>query len=252
MRVYLDHNATTPLHPDVLAAMLPFLGERFGNPSSVHAWGREARHALETARGDVAGALGVAEKDCIVFTGGGTEANNLALTGVLGSRTDRPRHLIVSAVEHHAVLHTADHLERLGCAVTRLSVDREGVLDPDDVRRAIRPDTVLVSLMHANNETGVLLPDRRRCSGVPRAGRPVPHRCDPDFREGTRECRGTGRGPSLRLRTQDPRPQRDRCPLRPTGDGHDPPDPRRMARAGAPRGTENVAGAVGLAVPRRF
>ena len=158
MRVYLDHNATTPLHPDVLAAMLPFLGERFGNPSSVHAWGREARHALETARQGVAGALGVAEKDCIVFAGGGTEANNLALTGVVASRTDRPRHLIVSAVEHHAVLHTADHLERLGCAVTRLPVDREGVLDPDDVRRAIRPDTVLVSLMHANNETGVLFP----------------------------------------------------------------------------------------------
>ena len=158
MRVYLDHNATTPLHPDVLAAMLPFLGERFGNPSSVHAWGREARHALETARQGVAEALGVAEKDCIVFAGGGTEANNLALTGVVASRTDRPRHLIVSAVEHHAVLHTADHLERLGCAVTRLPVDREGVLDPDDVRRAIRPDTVLVSLMHANNETGVLFP----------------------------------------------------------------------------------------------
>jgi len=158
VRVYLDHNATTPLHPDVLAAMLPFLGERFGNPSSVHAWGREARHALETARQGVAGALGVADKDCIVFTGGGTEANNLALAGVLGARTGRPRHLIVSAVEHHAVLHTADHLERQGCAVTRLSVDREGVLDPDDVRRAIRPDTVLVSVMHANNETGVLFP----------------------------------------------------------------------------------------------
>lgn len=158
MRVYLDHNATTPLHPDVLAAMLPYLGERFGNPSSVHAWGREARHALETARQGVAGVLGVADKDCIVFTGGGTEANNLALTGVLGARSGRPRHLIVSAVEHQAVVHTADHLERQGCAVTRLAVDREGVLDPHEVRRAIRPDTVLVSLMHANNETGVLFP----------------------------------------------------------------------------------------------
>jgi cysteine desulfurase len=158
VKVYLDHNATTPLHPDVLSAMLPFLGERFGNPSSVHGWGREARQALEASRQGVARVLGVADKDCIVFTGGGTEANNLALTGVLGARTGRPRHLIVSAVEHHAVLHTADHLERQGCAVTRLSVAREGVLDPDDVRRAIRPDTVLVSLMHANNETGVLFP----------------------------------------------------------------------------------------------
>ena len=158
MKVYLDHNATTPLHPDVLAAMLPFLGERFGNPSSGHAWGREARQALEASRQEVAGALGVADKDCVVFTGGGTEANNLALTGVVAARADRPCHLIVSAVEHPAVLHTADHLENQGCAVTRLSVDREGVLDPDDVRRAIRPDTVLVSLMHANNETGVFFP----------------------------------------------------------------------------------------------
>jgi cysteine desulfurase len=158
VKVYLDHNATTPLHPEVLAAMLPFLGERFGNPSSVHGWGREARHALETARQGVAAALGVAEKDCIVFTGGGTEANNLALIGVVAARADRARHLIVSAVEHPAVLHTADHLERQGCAVTRLPVDRDGVLDPDDVRRAIRSDTVLVSLMHANNETGVLFP----------------------------------------------------------------------------------------------
>jgi cysteine desulfurase len=158
VRVYLDHNATTPLHPDVLAAMLPFLGERFGNPSSAHAWGRESRQALEKARGDLAQALGATDKDSIVFTGSGTEADNLAITGVVGARTGRLRHLIVSAVEHHAVLHTADHLERQGCAVTRLSVDREGVLDPDDVRRAIRPDTVLVSVMHANNETGVLFP----------------------------------------------------------------------------------------------
>jgi cysteine desulfurase len=158
VKVYLDHNATTPLHSDALAAMLPFLGERFGNPSSVHAWGREARQALEKARGDLAQALGTPDKNSIVFTGSGTEASNLALTGVVASRTDRPCHLIVSVVEHHAVLHTAEHLERLGCAVTRLSVDREGVLDPEDVRRAIRPDTVLVSLMHANNETGVLFP----------------------------------------------------------------------------------------------
>jgi cysteine desulfurase len=156
--VYLDNNATTPLHPDVLTAMLPHLGERCGNPSSVHAWGREARLALEAARASLARALGIGDKDCLVFTGGGTEADNLALLGVLAARGWSSRHLIVSAVEHHAVLRAADHLERLGVAVTRLPVDRDGLLDPDDVRRALRPDTALVSLMHANNETGVLFP----------------------------------------------------------------------------------------------
>lgn len=158
MRVYLDHNATTPLHPDVLAAMMPFLSDRFGNPSSTHAWGRDARHALDTAREAVAHAVGAQERDCIVFTGGGSEADNLALQGALGTEPDRRRHLIVSAVEHHAVLHTANHLERRGCAVTRLPVDPQGMLDPGDVRRAIRPETALVSIMHSNNETGVVFP----------------------------------------------------------------------------------------------
>jgi len=159
MRAYLDHNATTPLHPDVFEAMRPSLTEWFGNPSSVHAWGRDARTALETARKGLADALGAADKDCLVFTGGGTEADNLALRGVLAAHPDGG-HLIVSSVEHHAVLHTADHLELHGCRVTRLSVDADGRLDPEDVRRAIRPDTLLVSLMHANNETGVLFPIR--------------------------------------------------------------------------------------------
>jgi cysteine desulfurase len=158
MRVYLDHNATTPLHPEVLAAMMPYLSDRYGNPSSTHAWGREARQALEAARQTVARALGSDDQECIVFTGGGTEADNLALQGVLGTRPDRPKHLIVSAVEHHAVLHTADHLERRGCAVTRIPVDQQGALDPSDVRRAIRPETDLVSVMHSNNETGGVFP----------------------------------------------------------------------------------------------
>ena len=160
MKVYLDHNATTPMHPDVLAAMLPYLSERFGNPSSVHGWGREARQALEAARQTVALALGARDKDCVVFTGSGTEADNLALRGVLEAQRERGRHLIVSAVEHHAVLHTAEHLARLGWEVTRLRVDSGGLLDPDDLRRAIRADTILVSLMHSNNETGVLFPIR--------------------------------------------------------------------------------------------
>ncbi|OGB88869.1 MAG: cysteine desulfurase NifS [candidate division NC10 bacterium RIFCSPLOWO2_02_FULL_66_22] len=158
MRVYLDHNATTPLHPEVLAAMLPFLTERFGNPSSLHAWGQEARQALEQARTTVARALGSGDKDSVVFTAGGTEADNLALLGAAAAQETRGRHVIVSAVEHHAVLHAAAHLQRHGFAVTRLPVDGQGLLDPDEVRRAIRPDTILVSLLHGNNETGVLFP----------------------------------------------------------------------------------------------
>jgi cysteine desulfurase len=160
VKVYLDHNATTPMHPDVLAAMQPYLAERFGNPSSMHAWGREARQALEGSRQTVAQSLGATDKDCIVFTSGGTEADNLALRGVLDAQVEGGGHLIVSAVEHYAVLHTAEHLARRGRDVTWLSVDGEGLLDPQDVRLAIRPDTVLVSLMHSNNETGVLFPIR--------------------------------------------------------------------------------------------
>jgi cysteine desulfurase len=158
MRAYLDHNASTPLHPEVLAAMLPHLTERFGNPSSLHAWGQEVRQALEQARMTIARALGAIDKDSIVFTSGGTEADNLALMGMAAARHARGRHLIVSAVEHHAVLNTAAHLARHGIEVTVLPVDAQGLLDPEDVRRAIRPDTFLVSLMHGNNETGVLFP----------------------------------------------------------------------------------------------
>jgi cysteine desulfurase len=158
MRAYFDHNATTPIHPTVLQAMLPYLTERFGNPSSIHIWGQEARQALENARRTVAVALGTNGKDSVVFTGSGTEADNLALKGVLEARADGHRHLIVSTAEHHAILHVADYLERRGCGVTRLQVDPDGLLDPEDVRRAIRPETVLVSLMHSNNETGVLFP----------------------------------------------------------------------------------------------
>jgi cysteine desulfurase len=155
--VYLDHNATTRVDPDVVAAMLPCLEEGFGNPSSQHSWGQAARHALESARRDLARVLGAADKDTIVFTGSGTEADNLALKGVAAAH-GAAGHLIVSAVEHHAVLHAAESLAGCGWALTRLPVDAEGRLDPDDVRRAIRPDTVLVSVMHANNETGVCMP----------------------------------------------------------------------------------------------
>lgn len=160
MRVYLDHNATTPLDPRVVSAMTAAFG-RFGNPSSLHAWGREARESLEAARATIAAALGSSDKDVVVFTSGGTEADNLALKGAAWAMSRRGRHIIVSSVEHHAVLHAADWLAGQGFQVTRLPVDGQGCLDPDDLRCAIRPDTILASCMHGNNETGVFFPVAR-------------------------------------------------------------------------------------------
>jgi len=158
MKVYLDHNATTPLDPEVLTAMMPYLAERFGNPNSLHTWGRESRQAMDRARATVARALGATDRDSIVFTSGGTESDNLALLGVAAARAGDGRHVVVSAVEHHAVLNAASHLSRQGFEATLLRVDSQGLLEPDEVRRAIRRDTILVSLMHSNNETGVLFP----------------------------------------------------------------------------------------------
>ena len=154
-RVYLDHNASTPVHPEVVAEMLPYFGERFGNPSSVHAFGREARDAVDQARERIAGFLGV-RADEIVFTSGGTESDNLALKGLAGARGRG--HLVTSAIEHHAVLRTCQSLEAQGFAVTYLPVDGHGLVDPDDVRRALRSDTVAISLMHANSEVGTVEP----------------------------------------------------------------------------------------------
>jgi cysteine desulfurase len=158
-RIYLDHNATTPLAPQVAAAMRPYLTGHFGNPSSVHWAGAAAWDAVEAARSQVAALIGCDATE-IVFTSGGTEANNLAIKGVFFSKQVRSSasHIIISQVEHPAVLAPCRFVERLGAAVTRLPVDRFGLVDPDDVRRAIRPDTVLVSVMHANNEVGTVQP----------------------------------------------------------------------------------------------
>ena len=152
-RVYLDNNATTPVLPEVFEAMCPWFGERFGNASSIHHHGQETRAAVENARESVAKLLGCNAAE-IVFTSGGTESDNLALSGLV-----RPGdHVITSSIEHHAVLHAAKHLEEIGCEVTFLPVDGRGLLDPADVHRAIRPNTKLISVMMANNETGVLQP----------------------------------------------------------------------------------------------
>lgn len=152
-RIYLDNNATTPLLPEVFEAMRPYFGEHFGNASSIHQHGQETRAAVERARDSVAALLGCRPAE-IVFTSGGTEADNLALAGL----TSPGDHVISSAVEHHAVLHASKHLEEIGCEVTYLGVDGQGLVDPQDVRRALRPNTKLISIMMANNETGVLQP----------------------------------------------------------------------------------------------
>jgi cysteine desulfurase len=156
-RVYLDHNASTPVHPEVIAAMLPYFGERFGNASSVHSFGREAREGLDTAREQIAHFLRVGQEE-VVFTSGGTESDNLAIKGVAMAR--RQGHIITSQIEHHAVLRTCQSLEAQGFAVTYLPVDGHGMVDPDDVRRNLRADTILVSVMHANSEIGTVEPVR--------------------------------------------------------------------------------------------
>jgi cysteine desulfurase len=157
--IYLDHAATTPVDERVVAAMLPYLTEKFGNPSSIHRAGREALDALDDARERVAAVLGAARKE-IVFTGGGSEADNLAIKGVaLAQRAaGKGAHIITSAIEHHAVLHAVEYLQGFGFEVTVLPVDGDGLVRPDDLRAAIRPDTVLVSIMYANNEIGTIQP----------------------------------------------------------------------------------------------
>ena len=155
--VYLDNCATAPLHPDVLKAMLPFLRHSFGNPSSAHALGRKAREAVEKARGKVADLIGANSAE-IVFTSGGTEANNLAIQGIARASKDRGNHIVTSAIEHHAVLKTCQYLERSGITVTYLPVDQHGIVNPEDVKQALTDRTILVSVMHANNEVGTIEP----------------------------------------------------------------------------------------------
>ena len=156
-RIYLDHAATTPLHPAVLEAMLPYLTELHGNPSSLHASGRRARQAVDEARERVAAFIGAAPRE-IVFTGSGSEADNLALKGVAWAASAGGRHIVTSRVEHKAVIHTCAVLERSGFQVTYLPVDRYGRVDPADVAAAIGEHTVLVSVMTANNEVGSIQP----------------------------------------------------------------------------------------------
>lgn len=171
MNVYLDYAATSPLDPAVLEAMRPFLGPSYGNPSSAHSLGEEARVAVEEARRKVADLIGAMPHE-IFFTSGGTEANNWALLGLTIMKGRNEGHLITTEVEHPSILEVTRFLESLGFEVTYLSVDGKGRVDPEDVRKALRPDTVLVSVMHANNETGVLQPISEIASVTREAGVP--------------------------------------------------------------------------------
>jgi len=155
--IYLDYNATTPVDPAVAEAMQPFITSHHGNPSSAHAYGRATKDAVEAARRQVADLLGCAA-DEVVFTGGGSESNNTVLKGVAHTYRQRGNHLITSQVEHPATINPCRFLEQQGLQVTYLPVDRTGMVDPEDVRRAITPRTILVSVMHANNEVGTLQP----------------------------------------------------------------------------------------------
>lgn len=155
--IYFDHAATTPLDPRVFEAMRPYLGENFGNPSSMYRHARLARRGLDDARAEVAEILGARPAE-VIFTGSGSESDNFALKGVAFAHQGQGGHIITSRIEHHAVLHTVEFLERLGYRVTALPVDQHGLVDPDAVGRAMQPDTILVSIMIANNEIGTIEP----------------------------------------------------------------------------------------------
>src|SRR4051812_21149149 len=156
--IYLDYNATTPLCAAARAAMEPFLARHYGNPSSVHAAGRETRAAVDDTRDRLADLLDAKSHE-LIFTSSGTESNNLGVLGLARAHGSRGRHLICASTEHHAVLNAFEHLaKREGFEVTFLEVDQHGVVDPEELGRAIRPDTTLVSIMSANNETGVIQP----------------------------------------------------------------------------------------------
>jgi cysteine desulfurase len=158
-KVYLDHVATTPVSHEVLEAMLPYLKDAYGNPQSIHDWGDEAREAIEGARGRVAALIG-AQPEEIIFTSSGTEANNFAIKGLALAQQSKGKHIVVSAIEHFSLLHSARTLEKWGFELTLVPVDRYGVVDLEGVAKSIREDTILVSVMHANSEVGTIQPIR--------------------------------------------------------------------------------------------
>jgi len=155
--IYFDHAATTPTDPEVLQAMLPFFTERYGNPATIYSLGTEAKAAVDEARASVASLIGC-RPDEVYFTGGATESDNWAIKGAAWANEAKGRHIITSAIEHHAVLEPCEFLEKHGFEVTYVRVGSDGIVDPEDVRKAIRPDTILITIMHSNNEVGTIQP----------------------------------------------------------------------------------------------
>lgn len=155
--IYFDHAATTPVRTEVMEAMMPFFNNKFGNASSVYGYGRESKKHVEDSRDKVAKALGSQSKE-IFFTGSGTEADNWAIKGIAYANRSKGNHIITSSIEHHAVLHSCNYLEKEGFKITYLPVDKDGLVDPEQVRQAIRPETILISIMYANNEIGTIQP----------------------------------------------------------------------------------------------
>lgn len=248
MMLYLDNAATTPVRPEVLQAMLPYLTERFGNPSSHHTVGEAAAAALQDARKRVAAVLGMRAGD-VIFTSGGTEANNLAIKGIAVAAAlarDRRGHVITTAIEHESVLASCDHLERVhGIAVTRLPVDEAGLVAPDAVAAALRPETALITIGYANNEIGTVQ-DAAAVAAIA-AGAGVPLHLDAVQAAGWLPLAGTGADALSIAGHKLGAPQgtgvlavRGRIPLEPLLHGGGQERDRRS-------GTENVAGAVAIA-----
>ena len=172
--IYLDHNATTPLHPQVLEAMMPYLTDQFGNGSSIHFYGRQARGAVDKAREQVANFIGAKNPSEIIFTSGGTESDNHAIKGVaLRPRNASGNHIITTSIEHSAVLHTCEYLEKRGFEITYLPVDRHGLISLDQLRETIQDDTILISIIYVNNEIGTIQPMTNICSIAQEHGVPV-------------------------------------------------------------------------------
>ena len=214
-RIYLDHNATTPLHPEVREAMMPYMTEYFGNGSSIHAYGREARNAIDTAREQVADLIGAKSPSEIVFTSCGTEADNYAVKGIATFQKKRNgnNHIITSSVEHHAVLHTCQHLEKHGFEMTYLPVDRYGRIRIENLSEAIRDTSILVSIMHANNENGTIQPIEEICEIAGSHGIPVHTDAVQSVGKLPVDVQELGGKPAHTLGTQILRTQRHRRPI---------------------------------------
>jgi len=193
-RVYLDNVATTPLLPEVREAMKPYLGEFFGNPSCIHDWGDAPREAMELARSQVAQLIG-ANSEEVIFTGSGTESNNFAIKGLALAQQNKGKHVVVSAIEHFSVLHSAKTLEKWGFELTLVPVDKYGVVNPEAVRKSLRKDTVLVSIMHANSEVGTIEPIAEIAS-ITRKGVRIMPLLDGGVQEGGRRA-GTENIPAI-------------------------------------------------------